>query len=53
MSNTQKVISLIAKGAKEVGDFAFESALNGLVENLDSVPEKLHLYVLEQMWGAE
>lgn len=53
MSKTQKVIQFIAKGAKEVGDLAFEAALTGLVENLNSVPEELHFYVLEQMWGEK
>lgn len=53
MTKTQRVIQLIAMGAHEVGDFAFENALNGLIENLDNVPESLHLYVLEQMWGEK
>lgn len=53
MSKTQKVVKLIANAAKSVGDRAFESALDSLGKYLDSVPEELHFYVLNQMWGDE
>ena len=51
MSDIQRVIKLISNAAKEVNDNAFAYALDEFNTRLDKVPEKLHLWALEQMWG--
>lgn len=51
MSDIQRVIKLIGNAAREVGEINFEAALGSLNEELDKIPEKLHLWALEQMWG--
>ena len=53
MSEVQEIVALIANAAEEVGDKPFVSALRKLNEYLNIIPDELHKYALQKMWGKE
>lgn len=53
MSEVQEIVALIADAAEYVNDKPFMSALRKLNEYLNTIPEELHKYALQKMWGKE